>query len=212
VIIKGSPDESLLIELMKSSDQDEIMPPPDSHKTMSAQEIALIEKWIEQGAEYQEHWAFLAPQRAELPKVKNESWVSNEIDSFTLASMEKSGLSPNPQLPSHRLLRRIHFDVTGLPPTPKEIDAFAASYQKDELSAVNSVLDTLFSTPGYGEQQGRLWLDAARYADTHGIHIDNYREIWPYRDGVVTPFNQNMPFEKFTVEQRAGDLLPEQSL
>ena len=212
VIIKGSPDESLLIELMKSSDQDEIMPPPESHKTMSVQEIALIGKWIEQGAEYQEHWAFLAPQRAELPHVKNESWVSNEIDSFTLAKMEKSGLSPNPQLSSHRLLRRIHFDVTGLPPTPKEIKAFAASYQKDQLSAVNSVLDTLFSTPGYGEQQGRLWLDAARYADTHGIHIDNYREIWPYRDWVVTAFNQNMPFDQFTVEQLAGDMLPEPSL
>lgn len=212
VIIKGAPAESLLVELMRTTDLDEIMPPTDSHKTMSAHEIALIEKWIAQGAEYQEHWAFLSAKRPDEPTVKNTGWGSNPIDGFTLAQMESAGLTPNPKQSPERLLRRIYFDVTGLPPAPKEITAFIEAYQKDELAAVNAVLDTLFESDGYGEQQGRLWLDAARYADTHGIHVDSYREIWPYRDWVVQAFNRNMPFDQFTIEQLAGDMLPDADL
>lgn len=212
VIIKGVPADSLLVELMKTSDVDEIMPPSDSHKTISKQEIALIEKWIEQGAEYQEHWAFLPPLRGDLPDVKNKTWTSNPIDTFTLAHMEKEGLKPNVAQSPQRLLRRIHFDVIGLPPSPERVKSFVAAYKKNPIAAVNAELDILFELPAYGEQQGRLWLDAARYADTHGIHIDNYREIWPYRDWVVQAFNDNMPFDQFTVEQLAGDMLPDASL
>ena len=212
VIIKGDPAASLLVELMKSSDPDEIMPPPDSHKTMSDQEIALIEKWIAQGAEYEEHWAFLPIKRPASASVLDPTWVTNPIDSFTLSQMEQAGLAPNPAQSPQRLLRRIYFDTTGLPPSPEAIEAFVTAWKKDQLQAINTVLDQLFQSPGYGEQQGRLWLDAARYGDTHGIHHDNYRDIWPYRDWVVRAFNENMPFDQFTVEQLAGDMLPEPSL
>lgn len=212
VIIKGSPGESLLVDLMKSTDPDEIMPPPEGHKTMSGYEIALIEKWIEQGAEYEEHWAFLPTRRQEAPEVQQQDWASNPLDAFVLAQMEQAGLQPNPPQSPQRLLRRIYFDLIGLPPSPEEIQTFQLAYQKNQVEAINDVLDQLFKSPSYGEQQGRLWLDAARYGDTHGIHHDNFRDIWPYRDWVVRAFNANMAFDQFTIEQLAGDMLPHSSL
>lgn len=215
VIVRGKPAESLLVELLKSEDRDTVMPPPESHKTMSAHEIALVEKWIAQGAEYEEHWAFIAPSKPVVPVTRTkelEHWATNPIDQFTLAKMEENGLEPNPEQAPRRLLRRIYFDITGLPPTPEATEAFVTAHAANPTKAVNDVLDHLFKSPAYGEQQGRLWLDAARYADTHGIHIDNYREIWPYRDWVVDAFNRNMPFDQFTIEQLGGDLLPNPSL
>ena len=212
VIIKGKPEESLMIQLMKETDPEKRMPPPKSHKTLSEREIALVAKWIEQGAEYEPHWAFIPPKPPALPQVQRQDWVANPIDAFTLAKMEEVGLSPNPEQASHRLLRRIYFDVIGLPPTPREVIGFVQAHAKDPEQAIHDVLDRLFQSPAYGEQQARLWLDAARYADTHGIHIDNYREIWPYRDWVIGSFNQNMPFDQFTVEQLAGDMLPQATL
>lgn len=212
VIIKGKPAESYLVELINTDDPEIKMPPPEAHHTLTNRDIALIEKWIEQGAEYQEHWAFIAPEKPAAPETTNKDWASNPIDHFTLAAMEEHGLEPNSEQAPHRLLRRIYFDLTGLPPAPEKVNAFVAAHAEDPLEAINGVLDELFKSSAYGEEQGRLWLDAARYADTHGIHIDNYREIWPYRDWVVQAFNDNMPFDQFTIEQLGGDLMPKPSL
>ena len=215
VIIKGKPADSYLVELIHSDDPEVVMPPPESHHSMSAREIALIEKWIEQGAEYQQHWSFIKPEKLPVPETSNKDlaeWATNPIDAFILAAMEAKGLEPNPEQAAHRLLRRIYFDLTGLPPGAKEVQDFVAAHAQDPLKAINGVLDKLFKSPGYGEEQARLWLDAARYADTHGIHFDNFRDIWPYRDWVVQAFNNNMPFDQFTIEQLGGDLLPTPTL
>ena len=191
------------------------MPPPEAHHTLTKRDVALIEKWIEQGAEYQQHWSFIKPEKLPVPETSNKNlaeWATNPIDGFILAGMESKGLEPNPEQAAHRLLRRIYFDLTGLPPGAKEVQDFMVAHAQDPLKAINGVLDELFKSPGYGEEQARLWLDAARYADTHGIHNDNYREIWPYRDWVVQAFNNNMPFDQFTIEQLGGDLLPTPTL
>ena len=167
------------------------------------------------GAEYQQHWSFIKPEKLPVPETSNKDlaeWATNPIDGFILAGMEAKGLEPNPEQAAHRLLRRIYFDLTGLPPGAKEVQDFMVAHAQDPLKAINGVLDELFKSPGYGEEQARLWLDAARYADTHGIHNDNYREIWPYRDWVVQAFNNNMPFDQFTIEQLGGDLLPTPTL
>lgn len=215
VIIKGKPDESYLVELIHSDDPEVVMPPPESHHALTERDIALIEKWIEQGAEYQQHWSFIKPEKLPVPETSNKDlaeWATNPIDGFILAGMEAKGLEPNPEQAAHRLLRRIYFDLTGLPPGAKEVQDFVAAHAQDPLKAINGVLDKLFKSPGYGEEQARLWLDAARYADTHGIHFDNFRDIWPYRDWVVQAFNDNMPFDQFTIEQLGGDLLPTPTL
>ena len=212
VIIKGKPAESYLVELINSDDPEIKMPPPEAHHTLTKRDIALIEKWIEQGAVYEEHWAFIPPEKPAEPETSNKEWATNPIDQFVLAKMEAEGLEPNPEQAPHRLLRRIHFDLTGLPPTPEEVAAFVDAHAEDPTKAINGVLDKLFKSPNFGEEQGRLWLDVARYADTHGIHIDNYRDIWPYRDWVVQAFNDNMPFDQFTIEQLGGDLLPTPTL
>jgi hypothetical protein len=215
VIIKGKPADSYLVKLIHSDDPEVVMPPPESHHSMSAREIALIEKWIEQGAEYQQHWSFIKPEKTTAPEAADKkwtTWATNPIDAFILAGMEAKGLEPNPEQAAHRLLRRIYFDLTGLPPGAKEVQDFVAAHAQDPLKAINGVLDKLFKSPGYGEEQARLWLDAARYADTHGIHFDNFRDIWPYRDWVVQAFNDNMPFDQFTIEQLGGDLLPTPTL
>lgn len=212
VIIKGNPAESYLVKVINTDDPEIKMPPPEAHHELTERDIALIEKWIEQGAEYQEHWAFIAPQKPAEPETSDPDWASNPIDHFTLETMDEHGLKPNSEQAPHRLLRRIYFDLTGLPPSQDEVEAFVAAHAEDSLKAINRVLDKLFKSPAYGEEQGRLWLDAARYGDTHGIHIDNYRDIWPYRDWVVQAFNQNMPFDQFTIEQLGGDLLPKPSL
>ncbi|MGB2429522.1 MAG: DUF1549 domain-containing protein, partial [Akkermansiaceae bacterium] len=173
VIIKGKPAESYLVELINSDDPEIKMPPPEAHHTLTKRDIALIEKWIEQGAVYEEHWAFIPPEKPAEPETTNKEWATNPIDRFVLAKMEAEGLEPNPEQAPHRLLRRIHFDLTGLPPTPEDVAAFVDAHAEDPLKAINEVLDKLFKSPAYGEEQGRLWLDAARYADTHGIHVDN---------------------------------------
>jgi hypothetical protein len=192
-----------------------VMPPPESHHALTERDIALIEKWIEQGAEYQQHWSFIKPEKLPVPETSNKDlaqWATNPIDGFILAGMEAKGLEPNPEQAAHRLLRRIYFDLTGLPPGANEVQDFVVAHAQDPLKAINGVLDKLFKSPGYGEEQARLWLDAARYADTHGIHFDNFRDIWPYRDWVVQAFNNNMPFDQFTIEQLGGDLLPTPTL
>ncbi len=211
VIIKGKPDESNLVKRMLTHDPDLIMPPPESHKQMKAEEIALVKKWIEQGAEYEPHWSFAPVKRPE-PPAAGEGWGVNPIDAFIAARLAEQGLQPNPADDLRRYHRRMAFDLTGLPPEPAATDAFLDDYAKRGEAAVVAEADRLMDTTASAEHFARLWLDVARYADTHGIHIDNYRAIWPYRDWVVRAFKQNMPWDKFTTEQIAGDLIPNRSL
>ncbi|MFD2255384.1 DUF1553 domain-containing protein [Luteolibacter algae] len=209
VIVKGKPEESELIKLIKSTDQGDIMPPPESHKVMGKREIALLEKWILQGAEYEGHWSY---EPISKPEPVENDWSGNPIDSFVLEKMAEAGLKPNPDEEVRRFHRRLSFDLTGLPPEPAETDRFAEAYRKDAEAAVSAEADRMLGTMQSAEQFARHWLDAARYADTHGIHIDNYRGIWPYRDWVVNAFHRNMPWDQFTKEQIAGDLLPSPTL
>ncbi len=208
-IVPGRPDESEAIRRIFSDDPDERMPPPASHKVLSAQQKELIRRWVAEGAEYQPHWAFIPPKRPPLPAVKHEGWCRNPIDRFVLARLEEEGLSPNPEADRRSLARRVWFDLVGLPPSPAEVDAFVADPSPD---AYEKLVDRLLASPHWGEHRARFWLDAARYADTHGLHFDNFREIWTYRDWVIEAFNQNMPFDRFTIEQLAGDLLPDPTL
>jgi hypothetical protein len=211
VIMKGEPKSSLLAQLIHSKDPDEIMPPPKSHKVLSENEIALLERWIEQGAEYQAHWSFIPPTKPPVPAAGKE-WARNPIDHFVAERLEAEKLSPNPPENPRRFYRRLHFDLTGLPPAPEAVDEFATAAAADYQAAVEAAADKLLTSPAAAEHQTRIWLDAARYADTHGIHIDNYRAIWPYRDWVLQAFQQNLPWDQFTIEQIAGDLLPNPTL
>ncbi|MEY3898341.1 MAG: hypothetical protein RLZZ214_3862, partial [Verrucomicrobiota bacterium] len=210
-ILKGNPAESNLVKRLHEKDPDSIMPPPASHKTLSPREIALLERWIEQGAEYEPHWSFAAVKKPE-PPAAGENWAANPIDRFIAEKLDSSGLKPNPPEDPARLYRRLHLDLTGLPPAPEAIDAFKKSAAANPQAAVEATADQLLATPASAEHFARHWLDAARYADTHGIHIDNYRAIWPYRDWVIRAFQANMPWDQFTTEQIAGDMLPGRTL
>jgi mono/diheme cytochrome c family protein len=205
VILKGEGASSEIIKRMRHKDPKEIMPPPATHKVVSERDIALLEKWINQDAGYEEHWSLIPPKLPPVPAVPNSNWPVNPIDRFILDRLQKENLSPAPEADKAALLRRVTLDLTGLPPAPETVDAFLADSRPD---AYEKAVDRLLDSPAYGEQQARYWLDAARYADTHGIHFDNYRSIWPYRDWVIKAFNTNQPFDQFTLEQLAGDLLP----
>ncbi len=209
VIVPGHPDESEALRRILSTDPDEVMPPPSTRKVLTAEQKKMIRQWIEQGAEYQPHWSFLAPMKAAPPTVKNAGWVKNPMDRFVLAKLEAAGLSPAPEADRRTLARRVCLDLTGLPPTPEVVEAFVADQSPN---AYEKLIDKLMESKQWGEHRGRYWLDAARYADTHGIHFDNYRENWAYRAWVIDAFNKNMPFDQFTVEQLAGDLLPNRTL
>lgn len=203
-IIKGDAKNSELILRLHSDDKTEVMPPPESHKTMSAEEIEILTRWIDEGAEYEEHWSFLPPEKP--PTALPESaWTLNEIDPFIEAKLSAAGLRPNEAENPERFYRRLHFDLTGLPPHPDDVAAFRWENLATEV-------DRLLATAASAEHFARQWLDVARYADTHGIHIDNYRAIWPYRDWVIQAFHDNMPWDQFTIEQQAGDLLPNATL
>ncbi len=209
-IIKGDPDASEVIKRIISTDINDVMPPPESHKKpLKPEKVALLKKWIEQGATYEEHWSFIPPSRSEIPQI---DWGHNPVDKFIAAKHQKQNLEPSPPEDSARLLRRLTFDLTGLPPTPDEVAAFREIASQDLATAIDLTAAKLLTTDAYAEHFGRHWLDAARYADTHGIHIDNYRSIWPYRDWVINAFRENMPFDKFTRDQIAGDLLPNATL
>ncbi|MEN9814216.1 MAG: hypothetical protein RLZZ412_198, partial [Verrucomicrobiota bacterium] len=208
-IIKGKPDQSTLFQRLLSKDEDEVMPPPETHKKLKPEQVAQIRTWIEQGAPWQPHWSLLPPVAVTPPTNKDSGWAKNPIDRFVLARLEKAGLAPAPEADARTLIRRLSLDLTGLPPSP---ELLAKHLPKDggRLSdvQVGALVDELMATPAYGEHRARYWLDAARYADSHGLHFDNPREMWPYRDWVVQAFNANQPFDQFTVEQLAGDLLP----
>ena len=199
-VIKGQPDKSPLYTRMISKDPDEIMPPPKEHKTMKPAEIAVIKKWIEQGTEWQPHWAFIAPAKAPVPQ-----GAPHPVDAFVRERLDAAGLKPSPQADKRTLARRVALDLTGLPPSPETVEAFVNDAAP---GAYEKLVDKLLAEPTYGEHRARYWLDAARYGDTHGLHIDNYREIWPYREWGINAFNNNQPFDQFTVEQIGGDLLP----
>ncbi len=206
VIVPGKPEQSELYRRITSTDPEEVMPTPESNLMLSDFEKALIKKWIEQGAKYKQHWAFIPPTKPVLPKVKNKDWAKNELDLFILQRLENEGLKPNKEADRERLLRRASYDLTGLPPTPALLDRFMADPSPD---AFEKMVDTLLAMPTYGEHQAVAWLDLARYADSHGYQDDSYRSQWPWRDWVIHAFNQNMPYDQFVTWQLAGDLLPE---
>ena len=205
-IVPGHPEKSSLIERIQTKDEDDRMPPADSGKKLTPEQMALLTRWIAEGAEWKAHWSFIKPERPEIPTVKNQSWPANPIDNFILARLEKEKLKPARTADRATLIRRVTFDLTGLPPTPAEVDAFLAD---GKSGAYERVVARLLQSPRYGEHEARYWLDLARYGDTHGLHLDNERSMWPYRDWVVGAFNRNVPFDQFTVEQLAGDLLPD---
>jgi hypothetical protein len=208
-IIPGNPAKSALVERICASDPKEIMPPAKTLKKLSAAQKDLLKRWIAEGAEYQAHWSFIPPKRATVPLVKNSKWVRNPVDAFILAELEAVGLTPAPEADRRTLARRVSLDLIGLPPTAKEVEAFVNDTAPD---AYERYVDKLLESPRWGEHRGRYWLDLARYADTHGIHFDNFREIYAYRDWVIGAFNRNLPFDRFTIEQLAGDLLPNATL
>ena len=209
-IVPGDPINSELTRRILKPEGDPLqMPPKSSHKSLTASQRRAVLLWIEQGAKYEAHWSYLPPKRPAVPKVKNAAWVRNPIDAFVLARLEKEGLTPAPEADRRTLARRLALDLTGLPPDPKDVETFVADTSPD---AYEKLVDKYLASPHWGEHRGRYWLDAARYADTHGIHFDNYREMWSYRDWVVQAFNRNMPFDRFTTEQLAGDLLPKPTL
>ncbi|WP_169972609.1 DUF1553 domain-containing protein [Tautonia rosea] len=205
----GDPELSELIYRVESDDDFEIMPPPSSHKTLTDEQKATLRRWVEAGAEYEPHWSFIAPERPDQPEVSDPSWIRNEIDAFILQGLDQAGLSPMPEADRRTLARRASLDLTGLPPDPELVEAFVNDPSPE---AYETYIDRLLASPQWGEHRARFWLDAARYADTHGLHFDNERTMWSYRDWVIKAFNQNMPFDQFTLEQLAGDLLPDRNL
>ena len=207
-IIKGKPHRSQLIDRIHHTDPEIKMPPPESNLTLSDYEKAVLEKWITQGAEYKQHWSFTPPQKAALPAINHRDWANNEIDHFILAKIEKEGLNPAEMANKEAFIRRVTFDLTGLPPTLAEIDAFL---NDNADNAFEKVVDRLLASEKYGERMATDWLAVARYGDTHGYESDSRRVAWQWRDWVIDAFNQNMPYDQFILEQLAGDLLEEPS-
>ncbi len=204
-IVPGKPEDSELIRRIHASDESERMPPPSEKHPLSEKQKSILRQWIADGAPYQAHWAFLPITDPELPDVRDKTWAKNGIDYFVLAKLEAVGLAPNPEADRYTLVRRVYLDLIGLPPTPEEADAFVADTAPD---AYERLVDRLLASPRYGERWARRWLDLARYADTNGYEKDRPRSIWPYRDWVIRAMNQDMPFDQFTIEQLAGDMLP----
>jgi hypothetical protein len=234
VIVPGKPDDSELIKRITTDDGDDLMPPVKSKKKLTPEQKETLMRWIAQGANYERHWSFEPPRRGAVPatadfqsliadwkeresqraeQISNQqsaicNWPRNPIDAFILQRLLAEGLAPSPEADAMTLCRRLHLDLTGLPPTPRELDAFVAESIRDPQSAVRNLADRLLASPHYGERWGRWWLDQARYADSNGYSIDAPRQIWKFRDWVIDALNKDMPFDQFTIEQLAGDLLP----
>ncbi len=204
-VVPGKAADSHLWQRVSSADPARRMPPPRSGRRLTPRQLDLLRRWIEQGAKWQNHWSFIPPRRPPLPAVQDAGWVRNPIDSFVLGRLEQEKLRPSPEAPRATLIRRMTLDLTGLPPTPAEVEAFEADRSPD---AYEKVVDRLLASPRYGERMVLEWLDAARYADSNGYQTDGTRAMWPWRDGAIDALNQNLPFDQFTVEQIAGDMLP----
>lgn len=204
-IVPGDPLKSQVFLRISSEDSTVRMPPVESNLSLTQREIGLIEKWISQGARYEPHWAFVAPERPVVPEVSNTSWAENEIDHFILQKLEQHGLKPNEEADRERLLKRVCLDVTGLPPSPEMMDRFLSDTSS---KAYEKVVDALLDDPAFGERMAVHWMDVARFADSHGFQDDSYRSQWPWRDWVIHAFNRNMPYDQFITWQLAGDLLP----
>jgi Protein of unknown function (DUF1553)/Protein of unknown function (DUF1549)/Planctomycete cytochrome C/Concanavalin A-like lectin/glucanases superfamily len=205
VIVPGKSAESRLYQKISSSDESVRMPPDFSGRTLTPAQIETIKRWIDEGAAWDEHWAYVAPKRPPVPEVKDRLWPRNSIDNFIRARLESEGLRPSPEADRAILLRRVSFDLTGLPPTPEEVSAFIADKSSQ---AYEKQVDRLLASPHYGENMASMWLDLARYADSHGSNNDELRGMWPWRDWVIRAYNQNLPYDQFTIKQLAGDLLP----
>lgn len=207
-IIPGKTNESALVQRIKSRDPDEIMPPPSIKKPLSPQHMKTLERWIAEGANYAEHWAFRSPTKPAVPKVPNsQTIIRNPIDALVLERLQREGLTLSPQAAAEILCRRIHLDVIGLPPSPQEVDAFVAAARQNQASAVESLVDRLLKSPHFGEKWARHWLDAARYADSNGYEKDLPRDQWAWREWVIDAFNRDLPYDQFIIHQIAGDLL-----
>ncbi len=205
-IVPGHPEQSELVKRLTAKDPDEVMPPAKLHKTIKPEQIEAIKKWIAQGAEYQGHWAFIKPERLPVPPVADKTAVvRNPVDNFILARLAREGLHQAPEADRQTLIRRAALDLTGIPPTPQEVAAFVAD---PSPNAYEKVIDRLLASPRYGERMAVPWLDFARYADSNGFQSDASRQMWNWRDWVINAFNRNEPFDQFTIEQLAGDLLP----
>jgi hypothetical protein len=201
-IVPGDPEKSELVRRITAENKSMRMPPVYSGATLTDREIGLIRDWVSQGAKWEKHWSFIPPKRREPPAVSKPNWVRNPIDAFVLERLDREGLAPSPEAERAILIRRVSLDLTGIPPTPAEVDAFVrdGDYEK--------VVDRLLASPRYGERMAAPWLDAARYADTNGYQTDGERSMWRWRDWVIDAFNRNMPYDRFTIEQIAGDMLP----
>jgi hypothetical protein len=210
--VPGKPEESELFKRLVAEEKSRRMPPAKTNKRLSKEQIDLFAAWIKQGGKYQNHWSLIPPVRAEMPRPKDAVRARNPIDTFILGRLDKEGLTPSPEADPRTLFRRLSFDLTGLPPAPKDVDAFVKEYgsasppAKDKIYA--QLVERLLASQHYGERMAQYWLDLVRYADTGGYHSDNHREVALYRDWVIDAFNRNVPFDRFTVEQLAGDLLP----
>ncbi|MEY5024906.1 MAG: hypothetical protein RLZZ244_434 [Verrucomicrobiota bacterium] len=204
-IVPGNPGKSELLARINTEDRDELMPPAKGHKSLTADQKQILRRWIEQGAAYEKHWAFVPLASVPLPAVKRQGWARNGLDHFVLERLEKEGLPPSPEASKEALIRRVSLDLTGLPPTPAEVDAFLADTTPQ---AFEKVVDRLLASSRFGERMAVDWLDAARFADTNGYQGDKDRQMWPWREWVINAFNRNLPFDQFTIEQLAGDLLP----
>jgi len=205
-IVRNHPMKSHVIKRMLSDDPEEKMPPPESHLSMSDRDIAMIAKWIDQGAEWKQHWSFIPPSKVEIPIAISDKWEQpNEIDHFIYKAIEEQNLQPNAQADAHRLLRRAAMDLTGLPPSVKQLNQLT---QNLTIDAYENYIDQLLNSKAFGERMAMEWMDVSRYADSHGMHADGWRMMWPWRDWVISSFNDNMPYDEFVTAQIAGDLLP----
>ena len=205
-IVPKDPRSSELVSRINAMNPAELMPPPKSNRRLTPEQKKRLERWIEEGANYATHWAFVAPERPALPDVKGTRWVRNPIDRFVLAKLEAGGVSPSPEADRATLIKRLSIDLTGLPPTPEDVDAFVADADPE---AYENLVDRLLASPHYGERMALPWLDAARYADSNGFQQDGDTWQWVWRDWLVKALNDDMPFDQFTIRLLAGDLLPD---
>ena len=207
-IVPGKPAESEMLRRLRSTDPDEVMPKPKHGPPLPETEVALIERWIRQGAEWQNHWSFVPPNETAVTNISDEKWPTAPLDRFILHRLDQEKLKPSPEAPPAEWLRRVTFDLTGLPPSPEDLSVYQSALGNDPAAARAGVVDRLLASPHFGERWATVWLDLARYSDTYGFEKDPHRDIWPFRDWVIRAFNADMPYDRFTIEQLAGDLLP----